>query len=143
MRKNFSLALFAVASFSNAEIIDCNITVNDVIGKNEHLNVSIFIPPEQSLVVGLYDSDSVEFDSFVSIDEVTKGSIQISFESGNKREYDFIATRLPGGGNSLVGYYMNQGYVTSVKADLWDDNKPIYLHDTGAIDDKLMSGNCK
>jgi len=144
MRKLFVLALAMVSAFSHADIINCSVSVqNDIIGKVEQFKVSVFIPPAQSLIVGLYDSDSVELDSFVSIDEVTKGSIQLTYKSGRKSEYDLIVTRLPGGGSSLIGYYIDQGHITSVKVNLWDDNKPIYMHTTDFFVDKIMEGNCQ
>ncbi|MBE4048791.1 hypothetical protein HJ124_22985 [Vibrio parahaemolyticus] len=144
MRKLFVLASILVSALSHADIINCSVSVqNDFIGKVEHMDISIYIPPAQKLIVGLYDSDSTEFDSFVSIDEVTKGTLQFTYKSGNKKEHELIVTRMPGGGNSLVGYYINQGYITSVKVDLWEDTKPIYMHDTGLLADKIMVGNCK
>ena len=72
------------------------------------------------------------------------GTIQINEQMGaakSSHRHKFIVTRLPGNGNSLIGFYVTGPYVNSIRADLWKKGKPFIYFDS--YNNEVIKGHCE
>lgn len=72
------------------------------------------------------------------------GTIQVTEALGQAEEshrHEFLVTRMPDEKNSLVGFYLTNSYVNSIRADLWEKEKRFLYFDT--YNNEVLRGECQ
>ena len=76
--------------------------------------------------------------------QVGTGTVEVTEHLGdaeNSHRDEFIVTRLPGPDNSLIGFYVVNSYVETIRADLWEEGKPFVYLDT--YNNEVLRGSCE
>jgi hypothetical protein len=139
------LALFLLHySAAHAEIIRCNATTKWA-GSDVIYRLDILVGNEKdNAFVALADDEKVTD----VLSSVRKGIAEVTVEvAGGFRKperFTLVQTQNPKpDGWSLIGFFLDQGNVTVVRADLWDEGKPFYLYDTYFSGKSIAIGSCE
>jgi hypothetical protein len=72
------------------------------------------------------------------------GDIEVKLSIGNQSQssrHKFIVTRMPDSANALIGFYKMSSYIQTLRADLWEKDKPFVFFD--ALNKQVVSGHCQ
>ncbi|MFC1491473.1 hypothetical protein ACFLQ0_02670 [Nitrospinota bacterium] len=154
---NFLSSLFlAVVLFPNAaesEIYVCRSTFVHTLDKGldnppvHTLTYKIVTPEKSEDLLGSFPASSEGNFQPVSIGPIGVGTIEVKYHIGTykykRQRHKFVQLRtMTYKGNALIGFYVNQGFITVIRADLWAKGKPFFVHDTWLEYARTFKGNC-
>jgi hypothetical protein len=130
--------VFLAGATSNAEILRCEVRNYGPFGD---IRVDIVVPDAFDLSLSARSKDGTTHD-FVAMD-VGVGLVEIGAPKFIKpMRHKFIVTRQGSEANSLLGFFIDETYITVIRVDTWEKGKPIYLYDP-YLPDKVVTGLCQ
>jgi len=107
-----------------------------------HVQIDIALPKNTDKFVWTADKDGAA----LHVSDTTPvgiGSIDITEILGEAKEshrHDFVVTRMPSDNNSMVGFYLTNSYVNSIRVELWKKTKAFVYFDT--YNNEVLRGTC-
>jgi hypothetical protein len=145
----FACALFLCAMASgvltplaSGEMFRCRGEIERT-GQQYPIRIDIVAPEKLSLVPTL-STPQGEFEYLISGRRVGKGILEISIISPKVTslpdQHNLIVTRKPSTENSLVGFFLNNGYVHSIRVDCRKKGCPFFYYDP--FWNEFVQGTC-
>ena len=113
-------------------------------GETINIQIDIVLPEKADKIVAIGDNKGKDFVFPDIMTPVGLGSVEIIEKFGNTKQshrHIFIVTRLPDESNSLIGFYLVNSYVNTIRADLWKNPKTFIYFDT--YNNEVLHGKCQ
>jgi len=107
-----------------------------------HVKIDIVLPKKTDKFVWIADKDGTDL-HLSDTTPVGVGSIEITEILGGTKEshrHDLVVTRMPSDNNSMVGFYLTNSYINSVRVELWKKTKAFIYFDT--YNNEVLRGAC-
>jgi hypothetical protein len=107
------------------------------------VRIDITLPAEKDMnfllcTLDKSDINLIDETTFVGIGEIEITEILKPAERSHRHK--FIVTRMPSKVNSLVGFYVTDTYVNSIRVELWQEKKTFIYFDT--VLNEVLKGEC-
>ena len=97
---------------------------------------------EETNTLALVNNESGDLKSIVEdLVIVERGQIIVQFDRLKAVDHEFLILNRPSSNMSLRGFYINNGYLFSFRADLWNEKKPFYYLSSATND--YVTGTCR